>query len=294
LRNREAHSSSYSLLMVSTVFLGPVGMVGVALTSLIRFHFTDKAQDLESRFLALFPDEASSPPALLCERILNGESGAQIRDTLASFADVMANGAIHERQAVVALISSQFQPAFAPFLYQALSDLEPAVRVQAATAVARLESAFLEKAILLKDRCDHEPARSDLVLSLARHYDEYGNSGLLDPARALATRMESLALYRRCLVHGKNEEQINASIIRLLVHLERQGEAVSNFGPLVDSGQASVHLLTWYAEALYKLGRFSDLRKLCIKFDAPAFSPALLSEPCHQALALWAGDSSPR
>ncbi len=288
------YSSSYALLMVSAVFLGPVGVTGMMLTTLVRVQFGGKARGIENSFFGLFPESTSSPHSLLCERILNGESSAQIYDTLVSFSDVMANGAIDEKQAVIALISSQFKPAFASVLQLALSDHEPAVRVQAATAVAHIESTFLETAIRLKDRCDHEPERSELALALARHFDEYANSGLLDVQSAEATRLESLKLYRHYLQHATSSEQLDAWIIRLLVRLGRLDEAVALCAPLVDAGKASTGLLTWYAEALFELRRYSDLRMLCGKFQDAASSSALLSEPCQQAMALWAGDSSPR
>lgn len=293
-KGRKGYPPSFFLLMVSTAFLGPVGLLGMMLTTIIRSLFADKVKGPGNSFLALFPEDTSSPHAMLCERILNGESSAQNQDTLASFSDVMAKGAIEERQAVIALISAQFKPAFASVLYHALIDHEPAVRVQAASAVAYIESTFLETAIRLKDRCDHEPESREFALDLARHFDEYANSGLLDEERAAATRLEALTLYRRCIQRGTSSEQLDALIVRILVRSGRQDEAVAVFKPLVDTGQASARLLTWYAEALFELRRYSDLRELCGKFHDAESSPALLSEPCQQAMALWAGDSSPR
>ena len=139
-----------------------------------------------------------------------------------------------------------------------------------------------------------EPERGDLMLALARHCDEYANSGLLDEERAQATRLDALRHYRSYLQTGAGSDQIDAMIIRLLVRLGRRDEVVALFAPLVAAGQASPKMLTWYAEALFELRRFSDLRKLCGRLHQATRSPTLRSEPCQQAMALWAGDSSPR
>jgi hypothetical protein len=83
------------------------------------------------------------------------------------------------------------------------------------------------------------------------------------------------------------------SIIRLLVRLDRQGEAVDAFTPLVDSGLAAPELFAWYVECLYGLGRFEALRQACRRFSAEQAATATLSEPCRAAVALWAGDGAP-
>lgn len=283
------------LFVVTTAALGPAGVLGSLLTAALLQRRSMQASHLDEWYAALFPGVESKPSAALYERILHGESGAHDRSTLAPFADVMASGTVENKQAVIALIAAHFKPAFAPALRGALNDAEPAVRVQAATAVARLENGFLRWSIFFEDRRRREPERTEHTMQLARHCDDYANTGLLDAARAETARLRALELYRECERRGVRDAQVRNSIIRLLVRLGRQSEAVDAFAPLVDSGQAEPALFAWYVECLYQLGRYALLRQACVQFDAvmAAGDGAGISEPCRLAVSLWAGHHAP-
>ena len=280
----------YAMFVLNTAWLGPIGSLGVALAALLLQRFSVNATGLAEGYAMLFPPLQSSPGAALYERIRRGESGVLVRETLAPFADVMASGSVDNRQAVIALISAHFDPVFAQALRSALNDDEPGVRVQAAMAVSRIETSYLTASISLADHCAHEPHRSECTLALARHCDDHANTGLLDVVRAHDERLQALDRYRSCERQGGSAGAISNAVIRLLVRLDRQEEAVEAFASLVESGQAASELFAWYAECLFKLGRYAALRQACQKFAAKP-DDARLSEPCRLALSLWAGNS---
>lgn len=277
----------YALFVLNTAWLGPLGSLGVALAALLWHRFSGHATGLAEGYAMLLPDLQTSPGAALYERIRRGESGILVRETLAPFSDVMASGSVDNRQAVIALISAHFNPAFAQALRSALNDDEPGVRVQAAMAVSRIETSYLKSSISLADHCAREPQRPEYTLALARHCDDHANTGLLDVVRAHDERVQALDRYRSCEQQGGSAAVISNAVIRLLVRLDRQEEAVEAFASLVESGQAASELFAWYAECLFKLGRYAALRQACQQFAAKS-DDGRLSEPCRLALSLWA------
>src|SRR3546814_7054739 len=55
-----------------------------------------------------------------------------------------------QKRAVLMLLARRFRPEFAPALKLALQDANPAIRVQAATATAEIESGFTDRTIVLE------------------------------------------------------------------------------------------------------------------------------------------------
>ncbi|MEO8249639.1 MAG: hypothetical protein ABI589_09735, partial [Burkholderiales bacterium] len=210
------------------------------------------------------------------------------------FADVMAHGSLEQKQAVIALIAGKFQPGFAPPLLAAMNDAEPTVRVMAATAAATIENQFLESSMALEQKRTANVADVAATIELARHYDNYANTGLLDDGRTKSARCRALNLYREADRQGPGYPEVLNAIIRLLVRLGRESEAIEPFGALVANGTAAPESFVWYVECLFRLGRFETLRRTCARFDATTFDKSRLSARCQQALGLWAASAQSR
>src|SRR3546814_11680725 len=97
------------------------------------------------------------------------------------------------------LRSRRFRPEFAPALKLALQDANPAIRVQAATATAEIESGFTDRTIVLEAAAKAASQDFDRQLAIAQHYDAYAFSGLLDSGREHASRRSALMSYGACL-----------------------------------------------------------------------------------------------
>lgn len=74
------------------------------------------------------------------------------------FEDVIANGSLVERQAVLGLIARKFHVDYAPALQLALRSEEPVVRVQAAAVVARVRATLKQDIKTLLDRASADAA----------------------------------------------------------------------------------------------------------------------------------------
>lgn len=293
-RDGRTHDPVTLLFLVATAALGVAGSLGTLLAALLLRCRAARATGLEAWYAALFPDAESNPGGALYQRLLSGESSLHERCTVAPFADVMASGDIDRKQVVITLIATQFDPGFTPALRGALNDDEPAVRVQAATAVARIESRFLDRSMSLEERWARAPNCAHIALQLARHYDEHATTGLLDAGRVEVARLRALDLYRDSERLGGGGPEVAKAIVRLLVRLGREREAVDTFAPLVNSGAPSPELLAWYVECLFRIGRFTELRQTCLRFDTASSAAVGVSEAYRQAVLLWVGDGQTR
>jgi polysaccharide biosynthesis protein PelE len=286
--NRQ-NSYDFSLLVLCTAFLGPMGSAGITLGTLTRFAFKHASmpdQKLDSKFFLNNTDEST----IATLEIVQPDIGmVWAGDTLASFSDVMFNGSIESKQAVIYLIMVNFKPHFSPALITALNDIEPAVRVQAATAMARIESQFLELSISLNEQYRQDPTNNFALLTLAKHLDAYAHTGLLDIERERVMRAEALNLFRRYNDKVETGNTVDHQMIRLMVRLGLYEEAVSVTEKILLVGGMSACTLSWSAEAFFVLGRYDQLQVFCRKHHLAARSDDLLNNPQYQSFALWSG-----
>jgi polysaccharide biosynthesis protein PelE len=282
------------LYLLTTLVLGPLGVLGSALTFLLWWTGPAQTLSLEARYAALLPDVSEPASTVLVRRILRGERDAGTPGTLEPFADLMAHGSVEQKQAAIALIMSEFKPALAPALHRALNDADASVRVQAATAMARIESRFLDLALDLEARVASEPDNLQDAFALARHYDDYAITGLLDANRTLTARERALALFQTCAGDARLSLEAEHAIVRLRVRMGELDAAVSAAEPLIAAGRATPALQAWYLECLFKQGQFDALREACrgllaaepggAKAPAQAASPGL---GLRHAMAFW-------
>jgi len=277
-----------TLFVLSTAWLGPVGSAGTVLVTLFCCLQARRIPVIQAPQTGLRPAGEAAAGLSLYERICRGESSKQARDTLVPFSDVMAAGSLDQKQAAIALMVAHYQPHFAMALRGALNNDEPGVRVQAATAVARIEARFLKKSIALAQRQTSGPQETDNTLALALHHDEHANTGLLDADRADAARRQALDRYRDYERLGPRSQEVSRNVIRLLVRLGRYDEVVQAVKPWAERGEIPDELFAWYAEALFTLGQFDTLRKACHHRRAFRFSASGEQCPCHPSLAFWA------
>jgi hypothetical protein len=213
-----------------------------------------------------------------------GHAGPVGRSKVVPFLDVIRLGTVEQKESVITVIADQFRPAFAIALQRALNDDEPAVRVQAATAVARIENTFLKQSMVLERACAARPEDADLLLKLARHYDDYAQSGLIDAGRVRRAREQALTSYER-LIGMESYSGLEASA-RILLQLGRPREAVARLEPCIIRGDPAPWVVALYAEGLYVLGRFRELRELCWCFR-DCLTDEKLERKVAEAFLLW-------
>jgi polysaccharide biosynthesis protein PelE len=280
--------AGFLLLVVATAALGPMGAVGASISAALRRVFARRSTPFERWYASLFPEMAASPTRTLYQRIALRGAGPAARSTVAPFADVIALGTVQEKQSVVTMVADAFRPAFAPALRSALNDSEPAIRVQAATASARIENRFLERSMALEERRAATPDDADALLALARHHDEYADTGLLDTGRAQGERRQALEHHLSAERLRPGDPQVTEAIGRLLLRLGEFERAAAYLEREVERPEASAAALGCYLECLYRLRDLEGLRNAARRHrDRIAASD--LPDELREAVRLWAG-----
>ncbi len=177
-----------------------------------------------------------------------------------SFADVLSGSDSAKKRLVIGLLTRHFRPGFAPALKHALTDTDPSVRTQAATAVATIEGRFLARAQELTRKVRERPRSFKRGQRLARHYDDYPFTGLLDAERERDNRIRALESYQAALAVQPREPTLWLAIGRILVREHRHAAAADWFGVAESRGLLTPDMTLWKLEALFQLGRYDRVR----------------------------------
>jgi polysaccharide biosynthesis protein PelE len=274
-----------ALLWISTAAFGPLGGVGVLLAMILERRHARHATSAEEWHATLFPPTEHDDQDELWRRI-----GQRARDRpgerdVTPFLDILTFGSVPQRQVTISIIVQQFDPAFAPALRAALGDEHNVIRVQAATAIARLEHQFFERTLLLEAALDQAPDDADAILALASHHDEQAFAGLFDPAREQHCRVKAEELYERYLVQRPGDSGIEFRMARLLLRRRNAPAAELRFRRLADAGHPTARL--WLMECLFAQGRYDDVRRAATGWGDRA--DAGVMPEADEAVALWAG-----
>ncbi|HQZ37478.1 MAG TPA: hypothetical protein PLH72_00460 [Vicinamibacterales bacterium] len=273
------------LLWIATASFGPFGPAGVLLARALEWRYARQATDVEEWHAMLFPPTHVDENAELWRRIGQRASDRPAEQHVTPFLDVLSFGSISQRQSVVAIIAQQFNPAFAPALRAALCDQHNVIRVQAATAIAKIENEFLERSIRLEKATREAPDDPAAVLALANHCDDQAFAGLLDGTREEECRVKAAAGYRRFLESRPVDGTVRFRLARLQQRRGRWHEAEPLFRQLVTAGHPGAD--HWLMENLFAQGRYGEVRALVAAHSA-APDTGLLPEVAA-TVALWKG-----
>ncbi|MDE3016091.1 MAG: hypothetical protein KGI29_04125 [Pseudomonadota bacterium] len=274
------------LLLITTGVTGPFGAGGVMLTIATHAWSLQRRLSFQEWFASLFPKLALGPSQKIYEELYSGRDESGKSHSVVSFLDIMAFGNELQKRHALAKMAAHFYPGFAPALKKGLSDDSNMIRVQAATAIAKVESEFQTRTIKLsglKKKHDDDPR---LLWALAEIYDDYSHTGLIDPDREQANRRLALEHYRAYLRLAPDDDRTYARIGRLLMRAGDNEKACDWFRQCIDQGKASEALTDWYSEALFRCGRYDDLRRWSAGLP-PGEQRATLQPALAEALALW-------
>ncbi len=288
-----SRSRFLALLALTLIFLGPFGPLGTMLAMLLHMRFRRHATPFDEWYQSLFPEEVDEPSRRLYEMLTRGLADSASQENVTSFTDVLQYGSIEQKRAVISLLSRDFRPEFAPALQSALSDANPAVRVQAATAAANIEGDFLDRAIELETFAKGRPNDPAAQFDVAKHFDDYAFSGILDGDRQDENRRKAEDFYRRALALDADLSEAALGIGRLMVRQQRLEEAASWFETGFAAGRTNVPEITWYMEAVYRLGNYTKLRQAIAGFGEDLLAAPSANEKLKDAVRVWSGIDAP-
>jgi hypothetical protein len=276
------------LLTATSAVLGPIGPAGVLLTIGLQHWFTRSALTFESWYASLFPEETSRSGLISGPPLPSSDEETSGTINVVPFMDILSFGTRQQKQSMIALMTSRFQPAFAPVLRKALNDSNNAIRVQAATATTKVENNFLERSMQLADAAKKNPHSPAVLLDLARHYDAYAFAGILDEKRERENRDKAIAAYRGFLELKPEDLTVKAELGRLLVRTGDFAQAIALLHQAIEDRVSSPQIVLWYMESLYSLGRYEELCRLTPVYQASIETDKELPVEVGEALKLWA------
>ncbi len=283
---RSARQSRYGLLLwLSTAAFGPLGPGGVLLAMVVERQQARSATSLAEWHASLFPPSEEGAHAALWRQVGQRGHDRPATPDVTPFLDLLQFGSVPQRQAVIGIIVQQFSPAFAPALRAALRDDHNVVRVQAATAIARIEQQFFERTVALEAAVEQAPDDAAAVLALATHFDDQAFAGLLDPAREQACRTKATEWYGRRLELEPGDRNTEFRLARLLLRRGLPNDAEPRFRRLAADGYPAATL--WLMESLFAARRFDEVHAVATSTDPEEI--AAMTPDVQATVGLWSG-----
>lgn len=282
------------ILAATLPFFGPLAPVLLLLLYPVYLRFRATATPFETWYRELFPQDERFLSAQIYQSIVRRELPTGDYTPVVSYMDVIGHGTIEQRVAVVAAVARNFRPVFAPVLRAAVADDNPEVRVQAATAIAKLTDDFVARVQALEAMVARAPGDAARLRELAKAYDEYAYTGILDAALEQNNRLRALQLWLNYCELVPNDREASVAVGRLLMRLERHGLAAQWLERAFAEGRATRQAVLWYMEVLYALGRTDALRAIAAQTVTDLAQDRTLSSKAVSAAQLWATGAASR
>jgi len=249
------------LLLVTTAATGPFGAGICFLAAIVYMACCGDLNAPPCKWIDdFFSYEEIRESDRVHERVVFGLDN--ISDSnIEPFQDILAGGTVLQKQMAIAKITQHFQPRFAPLLLKAVQDSNAAVRVQAATGLAKIEHDFMMKYLhnekRYKSAADNDPDQ----LQIAELCDNYAHAGILDEDGCSALRTKAIAIYETYLAHRQDPER-QLILARLYLRQKQPEQTRLLLADSVESGDTTPAGLLWYMEALFSLKRLAQLRQV--------------------------------
>ncbi|MDG1287150.1 MAG: hypothetical protein P8P30_06240 [Rickettsiales bacterium] len=255
------------LAFVSTSVMSVLGAVGTLLALVQSIFYLRFRSSFEEWYQAIFPTRNLSNSEFIAEEIELGRDEHPIDYAVMSFMDVIEIGNEKQKRDALSKMTASFHPTFAKSFKRALMDDSSAIRVQAATAIARIENRFHERLLKIESLHREQPKNQVILKALADHYDDYAYTGLLDEGREMINREKAYGLYMDYLNMRPEDGSVRPKVGRLLIRMNRHEDAAKWFKRCLDEGYGTDSIKMWYIESLYHIGDFEGLRRAATSYQ---------------------------
>lgn len=258
--------------LIMNMVLGPFGTI-ISIVTLLGYHRHHRSSLLlDAHFTNLFSEREREESHIVYERIIFGLDNSVESIGIEPFQDIMAYGSLRQKQTALMKITRYFRPQFSPVLLYALKDKEAAIRVQAATIIAKLERDYMKNYLSLEKALQHHPEDVEKMILFAQLCNEYAHSGLLDNDSKKKTRDKAIMIYEKCIILKPNDNTLKLNLGRIYLQAEAFEKAANLLKECIDDeGLSSPNLTLWYIEALFSLKLFKKIRSLAdahiLKFE---------------------------
>ncbi|TAE84296.1 MAG: hypothetical protein EAZ74_02345 [Alphaproteobacteria bacterium] len=279
------------VLVVTSSVAGIFGAAGIVLTSILTLVYKRFSLPFSEWYKAIYPDFSFSHEQQMYESIASGKDESVRHYSVLSFADVMALGTEHQKRRALTRMTDLFHPSFAPVLRHALQDESNTIRVQAASSITRIERQFVETMMALERMEKKNPEDMQLKLGLARYYDSYAFTGVLDQGREHANRSKAIVYYEQYIEAHPEDSDARIELARLLMRMQQHGRVLELFREAKKEGLANKRVTLWLLEAYYDAGDFVELRRLAAQCTHLLEELRDIRPRLVRSIAFWGGVS---
>ena len=137
----------------------------------------------------------------------------------------------------------------------------------------------------VKEQFPNEPV---VVKALAEHYDNYAYTGLLDSDREQNNRQKAYEHYMEYLQLVTADVDVRTRVGRLLMREGAYAKACDWFQKCIQLGYNSDAISQWYSEALFKCGKYEELRRFSMHLkNIPQGEAYAQPVAVREALNMW-------
>lgn len=281
-------------LAVTLPFFSALAPIVLLLFYPLYLRFRATATPFAQWYRQLFPEDEGALSAQLYQSIVRRELPRGDYTPVVSYMDMISHGSVEQRIAVIATVARNFRPVFAPVLKAAVADANPEVRVQAATAIAKITDDFVGRVQALEIILARNSTDTKCMRELAKAYDAYAYTGILDDTLEQNNRVRALQLWLNYCELEPDDRDAMLAVGRLLMRLERHGLAAQWLEKAFAEGRATRQAVLWYMEVLYAQGRTDALRALAAQTVTDLAQDRTLSPKAVSAAQLWATGAASR
>ncbi len=276
------------LAFITTAVMSIVGAVGTLFSLVQSIFYLRFRTGFDEWYQAIFPQSTLSGSEKIAEEIEVGRDESPIDYTVMSFMDVMEIGSEQQKRDALSKMTASFNPVFSKSFKRALADDSSAIRVQAATAITRIENKFHGRLLKIENLYREHPNNAVILKALADHYDSYAYTGLLDEGREMVNREKAYSHFMEYLNLRPEDPSVRPKIGRLLIRMKRHEEAAKWFKRCLDEGYGSDTIKMWYIESLYHIGDFDGLRKAASGYQVDLTTYQETQPEIADSIYLWA------
>jgi hypothetical protein len=276
-----------AMLAIVSALTGIFGAVGALVGFIGTVIFKSRAQHFKEWYESIFPTDHETDAQHIYDSIMEGLDENPRSYGVMPFVDVMRLGSENQKRRALAKMTSRFSPKFSAAFRTALADPSNTIRVQAATAVAKVERDFMTKLERIELARMKDPKNPNLNMALAKFYDDYAFTGVLDPELEKLNRERAINTYKAYLQQDPNSAEAWIAIGRLLYRNKDWQEAADWFRQAMDRGWKVNSMILWYFECLFRLGQFRELRRAVLEYGRSIIGQEELPRDVRDAVSLW-------
>lgn len=274
-------------LAIVSATTGVFGTLGALVGFVAYIIFRQKNQHFEDWYESIFPTDHTSDAQRTYDDILEGIDEHPTLYSVMPFNDVMRLGSEDQKRRALSRMTTRFHPRLSSAFKIALKDPSNAIRVQAATAIAKIERHFTNVHERIVEARSRDAHNSKLLYAQARFYDDYAFTGILDAELEKQNRKRALEAYRAYLQQDPNHAESWASVGRILQRSGDYGAAADWLEQGILKGITMKTMYVWYFESLFAQNKYSALRQAAAKHGRDALAYEDLPHHLRESITLW-------